>query len=702
MRLTQPPAALVLLAVRAAARSILDKSSSLTLLFQNNLDPLDDGNHVGALLLDPMPYSAGVAACASLHETLVTPDVIGKHPQDFADSLRYLQFSGHVRPNSRFFVANATLSVPVEAGSKPRLEPIKAADGALNVLCTQSERAASADVSSPSASNAVSVTSAAGNTYLGYRNLKSFRFLGIPYANPVSRFEYSTVYSKKGQTINAQGYGANCAQAYDDTSKEDCLFLNIQTPYLPGTAQPRRRSLKPVLLTIHGGAFTGGNGGSGFDGGNLVSREDIVAVSINYRLTTLGFLAIPGTDIKGNFGIGDQVTALRWVRQNIALFGGDPARITVIGESAGAGSVKALIGSPPVIREKLVAGAIAQSNLGGGEGMGPSASYSTTYSKYYTIEQSYAVAGQQIFRGAGCNQTQLDEQIRCLKAVPAKTLANLPDVARYVVQDGHFINARQLNVAARDGSTAHVPVIFGTTAHDGASFFPYPQGGNFTSEADFIAAALGVDAASARAILDSQLFPLYSTGNLSLDAFNVSQRVMTDVGFRCIDEAIVYGGARSGVFPAAYYYTFDRTNGGYDPNGLGATGLSAGPVTPGYPLGNPNLPYFRLHGAEIGFTYGNVLPRDPADTKATQLITGFFASFAKTGDPNPPEAYLRARGYSEALANHRESGPWRPVSSEAGPGKSLDYPARTISLPDRAQCAWLKYPITYYLDQRKS
>ncbi len=258
--------------------------------------------------------------------------------------------------------------------------------------------------------------------------------MGIPYANPLSRFEYSSVYSKKGQTINAQSYGANCAQPWD-TGVEDCLFLNIQTPYLPSTAHPKK-SLKPVLFTIHGGGFTGGNGGIGFDAGNLVSREDIVAVSINYRLSTLGFLAIPGTNIKGNFGIGDQVTALRWVRQNIALFGGDPDRITVIGESAGDGSVKALIGSPPVIKEQLVVGAIVQSNLGGGEGMGPSATYSTSYSSYYTIEGSYAVAGQQIFHEAGCNQTQLSQQIQCLKTVDAKALVSLPDVARYVVQDG--------------------------------------------------------------------------------------------------------------------------------------------------------------------------------------------------------------------------------------------------------------------------
>jgi carboxylesterase type B len=87
-----------------------------------------------------------------------------------------------------------------------------------------------------------------------------------------------------------------------------------------------------VLFSIHGGGFTGGDGGatSGQDSGNFASREDIVGVEINYRLSTLGFLAIPGTDIKGNFGIGDQVVALEWVKKNIAQFGGDPNRVTIV------------------------------------------------------------------------------------------------------------------------------------------------------------------------------------------------------------------------------------------------------------------------------------------------------------------------------------------------------------------------------------
>ncbi|KAK2813716.1 hypothetical protein FQN50_000114 [Emmonsiellopsis sp. PD_5] len=697
MRVYHLSAAAAFFTAHAAARSVVDKTS-LTFLFQNNLNPLDDENHVGAILLDPMTGKEGAALCANLDETLLPIETITEHAEDFLHQLRYLEFSGQVGVDAKFFIANGTLSIPpLGLGDKPHIEPLGPGNPRLSVLCTQSNKSNSTSTSSTAASNQVSVRSKRdGNTYVGYRNLKSFRFLGIPYANPPSRFEYSTVYDKCDQTIDAQNYGVNCPQDDDMTTSEDCLFLNIQTPYLPKTGKYDK--LRPVLFTIHGGAYTGGNGGSEFDAGNFASREDIVGVSINYRLSTLGFLAIPGTDIKGNFGIGDQVTALRWVRKNIALFGGDPERITIIGESAGAGSVKALLGSPPVIRENLIVGAIAQSNLGGGAGMGPGAAYSTPYSSYYTIEESYAIAGQQIFHEAGCNQTELSEQIQCLKTTPAQTVVDLDNVARFVVQDGHFVNSKELNVANRNGSTAHVNVIFGTTADDGTMAFQWPQG-DFISEADFITAALEINRALAESIIDSNLFPMWHTGNLTLDAFNVSQRVVTDVGFRCVDEAIVYGGSHSKVFKSAYYYTFDRGYGGYDPNNVGASGLANGPIEPGYPHGNPNKPYFRLHGSELPFTYGNVDPvRDENDIKAAQLVTGYFASFAKTGNPNPSDLYLRVRGYEDTIHGIQESGPWLPVSGKTGPAKSLDYPARTGDFPDLAQCAWLKYPITFYLD----
>ncbi len=100
------------------------------------------------------------------------------------------------------------------------------------------------------------------------------------------------------------------------------------------------------------------------------------------------------------------------------------------------------------------------------------------------------------------------------------------------------------------------------------------------------------------------------------------------------------------MFASARYYTIERTYEGYNPNEL-KLGLIRGPHRPGYPNGDPELPYFRLHGSDLGFTYGNQDPlRDEQDLIASQVISGYFAQFAKTGDPNPPLEYLRVRGYT--------------------------------------------------------
>lgn len=330
----------------------------------------------------------------------------------------------------------------------------------------------------------------------------------------------------------------------------------------------------------------------------MASREDIVVVTINYRLTTLGILAIPRTNITGNYGIQDQITALQWVINNIAAFGGDASQIIIEGSSAGAGSVRVLLGSPPAIGKYQ--GAIAQSNLGGGVDLGltgthtdvlltmrymlmPSSdlgNYGTSYSSYLTVNQSYTIAGQNIFHEAGCNQTSLDAQIACLTLVDPLTLVALHDVANKVVQDGYIVNTEQLIVSAKNASTAHVPVIFGTARDDGAAFTTYPKGVNVTSEVQGIMLELGISQFYAQSIIDSGLFPYYDTGNVTLDSFNVSQRVITDNMFRCVDEATVYAGAVTGAFERAYYYTSERTQLGYDPNRLGGP-----PVTPGYPYG---------------------------------------------------------------------------------------------------------------------
>ena len=144
-----------------------------------------------------------------------------------------------------------------------------------------------------------------------------------------------------------------------DSISEDCLFLNLWTPVKTAADN------LPVLVFIHGGAFTEGSGSIEAYDGEELAKKGIIAVTINYRLGALGFLAHPEltaespNHVSGNYGFLDQIAALKWIRENIAAFGGDPARVTIAGQSAGAASVNALIISP--LAADLFKGAITES-----------------------------------------------------------------------------------------------------------------------------------------------------------------------------------------------------------------------------------------------------------------------------------------------------------------------------------------------------
>ena len=180
-------------------------------------------------------------------------------------------------------------------------------------------------------------------------------FLGIPYAQPPTgrnRFRPPVAHKPWSSTLEAYGFGHFCPQAYDkvviedpkeDLNDEDCLTLNI---WSPGTGQAKRA----VMVYIHGGGFIGGSSKEPLYAGDVIAQKgDVVVVSLNYRLGLLGFLdfsAIEGSDYAGSadVGIQDQLLALRWVKENISAFGGDPNNITVFGESAGGGSAESLLG----------------------------------------------------------------------------------------------------------------------------------------------------------------------------------------------------------------------------------------------------------------------------------------------------------------------------------------------------------------------
>ena len=142
--------------------------------------------------------------------------------------------------------------------------------------------------------------------------------------------------------VEATAFGAASLQPGSEPNQsEDCLFLNVTAP-LAKAARPR-----PVIVYIHGGAYSSGSGSSPlYDGANLCRRGDVVVVTLNHRLSLFGYLYLPGFPDSGNAGMLDLVLALRWVRDNIAAFGGDPGCVTLLGQSGGGAKIATLMAMP--------------------------------------------------------------------------------------------------------------------------------------------------------------------------------------------------------------------------------------------------------------------------------------------------------------------------------------------------------------------
>lgn len=504
----------------------------------------------------------------------------------------------------------------------------------------------------------------------------SFRFLGIRYASTTERWTYSQIHKGTESNISALDYGSTCLSG--STGSEDCFFLNVWTPYLPNPKKPR--SLKPVMLWIHGGAFTSGSGSDTlFDGSNLASRGDVVVVTINYRLGTLGFLALDDGETNGNYGLADQVTALEWIRRNIRDFGGDPDRITIFGQSAGAASVRALLTSPRA-RGKF-AGAVMQSNLGG-------LGYGTTYSKYYTIAEEMEVAGRDILALTNCKHA--DSPVECLRALPGTTIAGLTTNARYLVVDGEYLKSSEMDLTNPE-ATANVPLMIGTTRDDGAAMIGYPT-------ADETIQTF-LNSSGLPSSVPSKLFPVPSTSNKTLDIFNTTARVATDGMFRCIDQSTAYSGFNNGIFPKVFFYEFNRT---YQmPDWSPNPPLCDAPVTPECPHGDPNREYFKCHSGELHYVFGNLVRqgrplRDELDLPFEQYVLDLWSSFARTGRPTPDLGFLEARGYANTTRQVEVAGKWMPFGNGDYRLHRLQWPSKMVELDERKQCEALQLPLTYY------
>lgn len=467
----------------------------------------------------------------------------------------------------------------------------------------------------PASPAAPEVVATASGPVSGVAAAGTIAFLGIPYAAPpVGRLRWRPPAPHPGWSAprDATAFGAICPQFTTaeggivvgaaprevPAGDEDCLTLNVWV----GRGE-RTRPL-PVMVFIHGGGHTQGSG-SRYDGSGLAERGGAVVVTINYRLGVFGFFAHPalsGEDpahpASGNYGLLDQLAALRWVQTSIRAFGGDPGNITIFGESAGAVSVCNLVASP--LGRGLFHRAIMQSGACG--------------NRRALRSEAGEGFGVRFAAAAGCGGAP--DVLACLRAKPRDAmLATLKPAVQGLlgtlsgrqpyqpVVDGVVLPADPLEIVGA-GRYNNVPVLLGTTANEGTLFL---AGLRLDSEAAHRAALEATFGDRAPALLARYPTAKYPSPRAAYDA------LLTDLAFVCPTRA--FSQAFAAHQPRVYVYQFAHT-------------MASGPART---LG-------AFHGLELAFIFGfRVLPNLRPTTEELALsgvIADYWVQFARAGDPN--------------------------------------------------------------------
>jgi para-nitrobenzyl esterase len=424
-------------------------------------------------------------------------------------------------------------------------------------------------------------------------------FKGIPYAAPpVGSLRWHAprpAIPWKG-TKKADQFGASCMQGpnsellpwtkefmYVTPPSEDCLFLNIWTPKLDVKAN------LPVLVFIHGGAFTSGSGDVPVYDGEALARSGMIIVTINYRLGLFGFLAHPQLTAEsdhhssGNYALLDQIAALRWVKQNIRGFGGDPAHITIAGQSAGAASVLDLLASP--LAGGLFIAAIADSGIR--EGGFPM--------------QTLAEAEK---AGESLVSKMKADSIESLRAIPAAQLFSQAGRALRFgpVIDGWMVPNDPITLTTTRNADNDVPVITGFQANDSRL-----GGAGATSAEQFQKHVRQIYGPLADDFL--KLYPAY-TDEQAKEAEIASGRDRVRAGM------YIWASRRTSTHRSPVFaYYFDRA------------------------IPWPAHPEFgAFHSGELPYAFGNLdkmdRPWEPEDHRISKMMMAYWKNMAAKGDPN--------------------------------------------------------------------
>ncbi|WP_132091310.1 carboxylesterase family protein [Caulobacter sp. BK020] len=424
-------------------------------------------------------------------------------------------------------------------------------------------------------------------------------FFGVPYAAPpVGDLRWRAPQPVKpwDGVRSATAFSPVCRQTapwITEPQSEDCLYLNIWAPAAPSSAK------RPVMVWIHGGGFFGGSGSQALYDGTRLARRDVIVVTLNYRLGVLGFFSHPDLTaespdhVSGNQGILDQIAALRWIHDNIAAVGGDPDRVTIMGESAGGESVAILVASP--LAKGLFQRAISES---GNYGLPLDPAEARQFDK-----TEAEAAGAAFARAEGASG------IAALRALPADQLLRAAWSPRTVVE-GHLLR-EDLTTLYRTGRQNRVPILVGWNADEGKDLAPEIFAtSQFTAERHAALLEGLLHRTPSAAMLAKYPARTDAEARASIDQFT------TDYwGWRIWFWARLQA---AGASDKAYVYHFVHSP--TEPLEPCGYGCKAG------------------HGAEIRYVFDQLQqdarPWGADDRLLADQIAGYWTNFAKSGDPN--------------------------------------------------------------------